>query len=441
MKKTNKMTYTELVNSVRDQFVKGLEKDGLHWLANWKPKFRSENGKSKANYRGVNHLRLSFDGYADTRYYTFKQIEDMGMRLLKSQHGQQITKFIPHWDYKNHKSLTEEEYEALTDEQKKTVIPTHKFFYVFNAEQIEGMELQEQAKSQVDTRLIDRIANAMNVKVIYGSKYRQPCYVPSEDKVYMPSKALFKNDKGLYGTALHELAHASGHKSRLNRDNFGLFGTANYAFEELVAEMSSALICSYLGIENTVDDNHKAYVKSWIKKCKDEPKALIDAFKLAENVLDYVIECAELETNEVEVTATAKAKAKTTKAKKTVKTAKKIQTVKTSKKSESKKEKSELEKIQEKATKINAKPRNKDVISTKKEKEKLEIKTTQFTIKNTVPITMRNEWTQGEIINMIKFELVDKLGKVKRSIQMPMAQYVNRSKALDSWMKKKWGIE
>lgn len=400
-------TYQELVNAVRNEFVKGLEKDGLKWFKDWKPKYHSENGKSKTQYRGINHLRLSFDGFADTRYYTFKQIEDMKMKLKKSQHGQQVTKFIPHYDYKNHKSLTEEEYLALSEEQQKTVIPTHKFFYVFNAEQIEDMQLQEQAQSKVDTRLIDKIAKAMNVEVVYGSQHSTPCYVPREDKVYMPSKALFNSDKGLYATALHELAHASGHYSRLNRESFSFFGTEKYAFEELVAEMSSALLCSYLGIENKVDDNHKAYVKSWIKKCKDEPKALIEAFKLAENVLDYVIECAEIQENEA--TETVKETPTAVEVKESI-----IKSAKAKAKYQDKKAK----KTTRKKVNVNA-------------KDNLTLKTIAFQKAN----------AQDQIINMIRFEAVNTLGEVKRYIEMPLDTYINRSKAIENGLKKQWGVE
>lgn len=281
--------YLELSNSVRDEFLNGLQTEGLKWFATWSPKCVSINGKTNANYRGINHLNLSFDGYGDTRYFTFEQATSLGYKVPKGSKSRKIVKFS-FYDKATKKMLTPKEFDPKNANHTRFL----KYYYVFNAEQLEGIELQPLAKPKYDTKIIAKIAKAMGVKVVNGTA-KCPHYNIANDKIELPSNSLFKSQNQLYATALHELAHATGSTTRLNREFANSFGSKEYAYEELVAEMTSALLCSYLGYEKSVDDNHKAYVKSWISHIKNDSKVLIDAFKKSEEAFEFIVEIAELE--------------------------------------------------------------------------------------------------------------------------------------------------
>ncbi len=88
-------------------------------------------------------------------------------------------------------------------------------------------------------------------------------------------------------TALHELGHATGHRSRLDRDLTGSFGSKKYAFEELVAEMNAAFCCASLGIVPTV--RHADYIASWLQLLRDDNRAIVRAASQASKAADYLL--------------------------------------------------------------------------------------------------------------------------------------------------------
>ncbi|MDH3001463.1 hypothetical protein A1D23_13030 [Chelonobacter oris] len=116
-------------------------------------------------------------------------------------------------------------------------------------------------------------------------------YSPSRDCIVMPERCQFDEVERYYTTLLHESAHATGHRSRLNRigitDNGG-FGSEKYAFEELIAELTGAFMCAHVGIDNIVQN--AAYLDSWIKVLKSDKKAIFRATSQAREATDYLLE-------------------------------------------------------------------------------------------------------------------------------------------------------
>lgn len=121
-------------------------------------------------------------------------------------------------------------------------------------------------------------------------------YSIREDKIFLPKKTAFTSDYEYNSTALHELSHATGAQKRLDRDIRNSFGTEKYAYEELVAEISSCFMGEHLTIQMPTEhmENHKAYVQSWIKQISEKPAVLMKAIRDAESSANYLEYQAEL---------------------------------------------------------------------------------------------------------------------------------------------------
>lgn len=124
----------------------------------------------------------------------------------------------------------------------------------------------------------------------YGNK---AYYRPSTDTVTIPEKERWDSGQHAFSVATHELSHASGHESRLNRDTLNMFGTEAYAFEELVAELSSSFICAKYGVNREIEESSVAYLKSWSKRIKDTPEFFFkEVMPLANAAYKFVVsEC------------------------------------------------------------------------------------------------------------------------------------------------------
>lgn len=135
------------------------------------------------------------------------------------------------------------------------------------------------------------VVKACGAKLEHGGN--RACYRPSDDTITLPEPGAFRDPALYWATSLHEHMHWTGHESRLNREGItmgGFFGSNVYAFEELVAEMGSAFLCIKVGVKHdTLMDNHAAYLQSWVKGLKDDPKALVKAASLAAKGMGYIL--------------------------------------------------------------------------------------------------------------------------------------------------------
>ena len=151
-------------------------------------------------------------------------------------------------------------------------------------------ELQVQNNPEVSQdELIKKLSEGMGVE-IFTDGGDQAYYSPSQDKIHLPTPESFDSVYAFNATALHELSHSTGHPTRLNRPQSAFFGTAQYAYEELVAEMCSCFMGTELQTEATPQhiDNHKAYVQSWIQAITEKPETLVKAIRDAQAAANYM---------------------------------------------------------------------------------------------------------------------------------------------------------
>ncbi|MGM1264449.1 ArdC family protein [Escherichia coli] len=165
-----------------------------------------------------------------------------------------------------------------------------KTFTVFNVQQIDGLPLTTETVSPEAT--FNPLPQAENLLRKSGAniieKGQNAFFSPSTDEVWLPERHLFSDAANFYATGLHELVHWSGGKKRLNREMKGKFGSADYAEEELVAELGSAFLMADLGIEGEVQ--HESYIASWLKALKNDKRYIFKAVSAASKAHSYLMD-------------------------------------------------------------------------------------------------------------------------------------------------------
>lgn len=296
----------EYRQEMAEVFANILEEKGLEWRKEWKGSGGSapHNGVTKACYRGSNAFWLSLvammKGYTDPRWVTMIQIMDRESKYhpkekwhLKS--GSKAT-YVEYWypfDLKEKKALTWDQYKtALKNGRDPGEFKlSTRYTAVFNACDIEGMPDITTVRNedvQMDD-MVKKLSESMGVQIFLDGG-DQAYYSPYQDQIHLPSYESFENEYAFNSTALHELSHSTGHPARLNRPQTGMFGTGQYAYEELVAEMCSCFMGCDLQADVSAShiENHKAYVQSWIQAIREKPETLIRAIKDAQAAANYM---------------------------------------------------------------------------------------------------------------------------------------------------------
>jgi antirestriction protein ArdC len=124
------------------------------------------------------------------------------------------------------------------------------------------------------------------------------CYSPGADKISMPHRETFTELARFYSTWLHEHVHSTGHESRCDRNIRNQFGTKAYAFEELVAELGSALLCDHLGIRSDIEQ-HASYLDHWHSLLSEDYQDYFRAVNLADKAVNYLLEKYEAHSNKL----------------------------------------------------------------------------------------------------------------------------------------------
>lgn len=277
----SKSVYEEVTDRILDCLRKGV----VPWRKPWKDSRPPANAVSKHAYRGINLFLLSLAPYRDHRWVTYLQAQELGGTVCQGQAASRVV-FWKRWQ------VPSEDQEP--DEPLKS-IPLLRFYYVFNVEQCEGLRLPplEQPLLTDHERIerAERMAAGMpDPPRIVESGYRA-AYRPSEDVVQMPPLRFFRTADSYYGTLFHELGHATGHATRLNRPGIVddiRFGSDQYSREELIAELTSAFCCAALGLDNSLKDNSASYIDGWLKSLKGDPKAVVVAATYAQKAADYI---------------------------------------------------------------------------------------------------------------------------------------------------------
>jgi antirestriction protein ArdC len=288
-----------LYDEITDKITAELEAGRVPWVQPWgtaaakAPLAMPQNASSGRQYSGVNILILwgavIEHGFTGQSWLTFRQALSMGGHVRKGERGTTVVyadRFVPN-DEKKRAAETGEEAHA---------IPFLKRFTVFNTDQCDELpnEIATVAPPPPPGMIepqIEALIKASGIDFRIGGNHA--FYRPAEDYVQVPPPAAYFEPINWHRTALHELGHASGHRSRLDRDLSGSFGTKKYAFEELIAELCAAFSCASLGIAPTV--RHADYIASWLDVLREDNRAIVRAASQASKAADYILGFLPLE--------------------------------------------------------------------------------------------------------------------------------------------------
>lgn len=296
-------TRQDLIN----MYIESLEEGNIPWKQMWKTSI-PENAISGIKYKGINNLYLSYifikRKYKDNRWITYNQMRKNNWKFIKSAKGQGVP--VEWWAMKNkenNKIISFEEYNELVEknpEQEKNFNLTVMSYIVFNADLVDGLinNKAEQKEDIISNKYVKNIIN--NIGVGYKEGGEQAYYSPKEDEIVLPPSNSFETSNSYYATQLHELAHSTGHETRLSRNLKNTFGTEEYAKEELRAEISSSFLMQKFHLKEDTRhlNNHKSYVKNWLKILKNNPQELFSAITDANKIVDYLEENS-IEKNKV----------------------------------------------------------------------------------------------------------------------------------------------
>lgn len=279
----------DVYSLVTSRIVSLLEHGTVPWQKPWNVDSAPKNLITQKSYKGINVFLLNSLCFESPYFLTFKQAKDLGGFVRKGEKSAPVV----YWNWL--------EVEDRENPQKLKKIPFLRYYSVFNLSQCDGIPASKIPVTDLEREFnpIEAgeqiVINMPNPPQIQEGGSRA-CYRPSLDRVDIPRRETFRSGEEYYSTLLHELTHATGHASRLNRKGvagsageWSAFGSTPYAKEELVAEMGAAFLCGAAGIVERTVENSAAYIQSWLQRLKDDKRLVVQAAAQAQRASDYVL--------------------------------------------------------------------------------------------------------------------------------------------------------
>ena len=280
-----------LYAEVTARVIAELEEGRLPWVQPWDSAAcgctMPHNAATGRRYSGINVLILWAavieGGYAAQRWLTYRQAQTAGGNVRRGEKGVTVC-------YADRFTPKGEEARAQDEDREARQVAFLKRFTLFNVDQCEGLPEPLTGVPEAPAEIailpaVQALIEASGADVRIGGV--EAYYSPGADFVAVPPQGAFHEPINWYRTALHELGHWTGHRNRLDRNQRGGFGSADYAREELVAEMASAFTCASLRIQPTV--RHADYVGSWLAVLREDERAIFRAASQASKAADWLL--------------------------------------------------------------------------------------------------------------------------------------------------------
>tara|TARA_R110002124_G_scaffold19175_5_gene77230 strand:+ start:158 stop:1072 length:915 start_codon:yes stop_codon:yes gene_type:complete len=291
-------------DKITNQIIEALEQGEIPWEKPWNTAATAPQSVHGKAYRGFNSMWLGFVaarlGYSDPRWITYNQAKKQGGTVRKGQKSQAVTLWMQSYNHQSSCPVKKSNQPCKNISKAKCQrFMFMRYYSVFNVEQVDGLELKPLETGTLND--FDPIEAAMEVVDDYREregvsinwKGDAAYYSPDLDEVTVPAMETFRSIESYYSTVFHELAHSTGHKSRLNRkDNKQVvkFGDPIYAQEELVAEITNAFVGGVTGVTSEVEaDQRVAYIQSWLKALRNDTKMVVVAAGQAQKAADLIL--------------------------------------------------------------------------------------------------------------------------------------------------------
>jgi len=282
---------------ITDRIIAAIETDGtLPWHKPWRAGTAAPaNLKSGKAYRGINVFLLGMLGYSSPYFVSYKQAKTLGGQVRKGEKGSPVVFWL--WP--------DEKKKAAAAAKGKQAFPIMRYYTVFNVSQCDGISHKrltewQAAEDAAAGQTHDAIESAAAIaagwedgcKVEHGKS--QAYYSPSADAIGMPNLDAFETAPAYYCTLFHEMVHATGHSSRLDRfpadSGAQPFGSESYSQEELTAEMGASFLAAEGGLPlDSFIDQSAAYVANWLQRLKGDSKLVVTAAARAQKAADLVL--------------------------------------------------------------------------------------------------------------------------------------------------------
>lgn len=286
-----------LYEQITQRIIEQLEKGVVPWKSPYFSKVGfPKNFISQREYRGINVLLLGSQRFTSPNFLTFLQAKELGGHVKKGERGFMVVK------YGTYDKQDDQPAEQKDESGKRGYL---KAYTVFHESQVEGVDFPppENLPELTLTEKTDRargIIEAMPKRPPIHDGSAVPCYRPGADSVHMPDKRYFVGEEAYYGTLFHELAHSTGHASRLARksliENKGIKAAGDtaeqtYAEEELVAEMAASFLNAHAGIEEGELENSAAYLQGWASKLRSREASswVVRAASEGQKAADFIL--------------------------------------------------------------------------------------------------------------------------------------------------------
>ncbi len=269
----------DIYEAITERFIEQLKRGTVPWQKPW---FAVQNIVSRKPYRGINALLLGSTDYQSPFWISFKQALDLGGHVKKGE------KSTPVIYYKILEKRDEAGNMVVREDGRPARIPLVRWANVFNLDQTEGIPAPEITTRHNVTQPHEKAAAIVqNARLcpIHHAGFAA-LYSPKDDVIRIPAPTTFHSQEDYFHTLYHEMTHAAGHGSRLDREGvtqWARFGSELYSKEELIAELGAAFLSNEAGILDAVRfENSAAYLASWIQKLESDPRLIISAASQAQ---------------------------------------------------------------------------------------------------------------------------------------------------------------
>jgi len=273
------MNRTDITNKI----VASIEQDRIPWRSPI-ARIAHRNLFSRKPYQGINQFLLSLNINASPYWATFAQWQAAGCGVRKGEKASTVIYFTIR--------------ERVNDDDEKVTYPVMRYFSVFHIGQVNDPNGKFRdildAAIETDFETANHIIRASGADIRIGGN--EAFYLPEENYIRIPSSRQFENEEERIATLLHEIGHW-GERNIIGYKRPNINQSEEYAFGELVAEMTACFLCQSCGVPSDIK-NHESYIGNWLKAMKNDPAYIFQASRMASQIADGILERAGITADE-----------------------------------------------------------------------------------------------------------------------------------------------